>query len=284
MVVVPIVALILVVPLIFLLYRSHQLKQAAGRRRSERSSHEAMLQRRPSTVKGTAPEIAPVQRLDSKSSKESRTNGSTPKPTNSLGLFNFDLSPSPTPRTTTPMTPLSPQLLSIAQVMPVRRSQASVVDGRQPSTRRSSDRSQPGFLLTEPPPPYNIPQEPPNSHFAPLNQIGTAHTKNEPRPNLHRNPSAISALSRHSHGTLHPPAVNGWTPNRPNSGEYLPPIPSGGLNWGSKFTTSDHRRNNRYSDVSLLSDYGDQDRRVSHQSFAVSPLRDDDAVQPFGLL
>ena len=283
-IVIPVAAVILVIPLIFLLYRSHQLKQAASRRRSQRSSREAMLQWRPSISKDSVPQIAPTQHFGSKRSRESRLNGSPPRPTNSLGLFNFDLSPSPTPRTSTPMTPLSSHLLSVAHAMPVRRSQASVVDGRQPPPRRSSDRSQPGLLSPNPPPPYTIPQEPQNPHFAPLNQIGTAYSKNDSRPNLHRKPSGRSAISKPSHDTLSPPDVNGWTHGHSNLSEHLPQIPCGGLNWGSRFTRSDNHRYERFSDVSSLSDYGDQDRRVSQQSHTISPLQEDDAIQPFGIL
>ena len=167
---VPIIALLLI-PLIYLLYRSHQYRIAVEKRQSQRSSQEAMLQRQSCVTKGPTSQAAALQQLGGLKSSP----GSQKKPRNSLGLFNFDLvSPSPaTPAASMPASPKSPGHLSIAHLMPVRRSQASVIHGKRPSTFHSDTdtrRSQPSMLL-EPPLTNPGPPSPVNPHFAPLNQV-----------------------------------------------------------------------------------------------------------------
>ena len=290
---VPVVAVILLIPLLFLLYRSHQMKREAAKRRSQRSSTEAMLQR-PSSISKAPPQIEHFKNLGPRKAPEGQSSGGWLRPANSLGLFNFDLSPSPSPRNSTPMAALTsgvgspsgigspPHRLSIAHAVPVRRSQASVIDGRRPPTRHSIETQQQPAVNTSDPSPQS------NSHFAPLNRIGTAQTRSPSRPNIRRNPSEVSAISRPSDESLHPPDAYG-RPYDPSaaSNSYLPPIPPSGLDGAGRFTISDYNRtlqSDRHSDVSALTDDEEHDRRISQLSHTISPVHDSRGTQPYRIL
>lgn len=282
-IVVPIVAVILIIPLIFLLFRSHQIKKAEERRRSQRSSGEAMLQRPSSISKGEAPQIA-------QQSFGGTGNTSSPRPTNSLGLFNFDFGPLKSPSLLSPASPRSPARLSVAHAISVRRSQPHVVNARgsaaAPSNHRSSQQSQHSMLLSNPVPPYTA-EEASDPHFAPLNSIGIAHTRSNSRPTFQRQPSsgAVSALSRPSHDGLRPSDAYGHGHARAPSPGFLPPIPNGALNWGGRFTVSDYDRIDRRSEISALSESeysDDHDRRISQQSQVT--VKDNGGMQPHRII
>ena len=282
-IVVPIVAVILIIPLIFLLFRSHQIKKAEERRRSQRSSGEAMLQRPSSISKGGAPQLA-------QQSFGGTGNTSSPRPTNSLGLFNFDFGPLKSPSLLSPASPRSPARLSVAHAVSVRRSQPQVVNARgsaaAPSNHRNSQQSQHSMLLSDPVPPYTA-EEASDPHFAPLNSIGIAHTRSNSRPTFQRQPSsgAISALSRPSHDGLRPSDAYGHGHARAPSPGVLPPIPNGALNWGGRFTVADYDRVDRRSEISALSEseYSDgYDRRISQQSQLT--VKDNGGMQPHRII
>ena len=275
-IVVPIVAVILIIPLIFLLFRSHQIKKAEERRRSQRSSGEAMLQRPSSISKGEAPQIA-------QQSFGGTGNTSSPRPTNSLGLFNFDFGPLKSPSLLSPASPRSPARPSVAHAVSVRRSQPHVVNARgsaaAPSNHRTSRQSQHSMLLSDPVPPYTA-EEASDPHFAPLNSIGIAHTRSNSRPTFQRQPSsgAVSALSR-------PSDAYGYGHARASSPGVLPPIPNGALNWGGRFTVSDYDRIDRRSEISALSESeysDDHDRRISQQSQIT--VKDNGGMQPHRII
>lgn len=269
------------------------MKRAAARRQSQRSSTEAMLQHSPSISKAP-PQLEQFKNLGPRKAPEGESKGGFLRPANSLGLFNFDLSPSPSPRTSTPMTAIlsgggspsgigSPPLrLSVAHAVPVRRSQASVIDGRRPPTRYS-DETQP-HTITNP----HDPSQPSNPHFAPLNQIGTAHTRSPTRPKIRRSPSDVSAISRPSDESLHPPDAYGrpYDPSAASNG-YPPPIPPSGVERGGRFTIPDYHgapQSDRHSDVSALTDDEEHDRRMSQRSHIISPVQDHSGTQPYRIL
>ena len=285
-IVVPIVAVILIIPLIFLLFRSHQIKKAEERRRSQRSSGEAMLQRPSSISKGEAPQIA----QQSFGGTGNTGNASSPRPTNSLGLFNFDFGPLKSPSLLSPASPRSPARLSVAHAISVRRSQPHVVNARgsgaAPPNHRTSQQSQHSMLLSDPVPPYTG-EEASDPHFAPLNSIGIAHTRSNSRPTFQRQPSsgAVSALSRPSHDGLRPSDAYGHGHARAPSPGVLPPIPNGALNWGGRFTVSDYDRIDRRSEISALSEseYSDDpNRRISRQSQVT--VKDNGGMQPHRII
>ncbi|KAL9130401.1 MAG: hypothetical protein Q9217_001409 [Psora testacea] len=269
-IVVPIAALILLIPLVFLLYRSHQLKRAATKRQGKGSSREVMQQRQSSISK-----VPPSQRAPVGTRKPISRIGKSPfpRPANSLGLFNFDLSPPQSPTSPSPDIERTSPRLSIAHVVAVRRSEVAVIDNRRPSTRQANNiRST--MLPAEPPPPYGLPQERHNPHFAPLNKIGTAQARSTSRPDIHRNPSsqAVSALSRPSHEVLRPPphAYDGKVHTPSLSPDLLPPITRDGVDWGGRFTISDYQR--------------DETDRHSDQSDISSSTHHDGGTQPFRIL
>ena len=287
-IIVPIVALVLLLPLVVLLYRSHQLRKAIEKRASQRSSvREAMIQHRSSKSEGDTSTAAAFRQLDRPKA--------APAPSqqlhNSLGLFNFDLSPPRTPDISSPTSPKSPGRLSIAHLMPVRRSQVSVVQGGPRHSRArspNSGRSEPSMLLPGPPSPLN-------PRFAPLDQIGVAHSRDSSRPTLHRNISSQSSKTQRF--TEHPQPSEAYYPTpRSPSPNRLPEIPQG------RFTISDYLRSRnrtpasldkcgepaamptqikRYSDVSSLSDEDHDHERNSH---SVSPVKDNAGVQPYRLV
>ena len=182
---------------------------------------------------------------------------------------------------------MSPARLSVARAVEVRRSEVSVIDGRQPSTRQPND-LQSSTLLADPSPPRVMSSELPNPHFAPLNRIGTTYARNNPRPNLGRNPSSggVSTWSRPSHEGLRPPDAYCKAHTRPPSPGLLPPIPRGGPDWGGRFTLAHYQKeeSDRHSDVSSLSDEEEHYNRRSHQPHMLSPIHGGGSVQPFRII
>ena len=181
-IVVPIALLAILVPVFVFWYLDRRHKKAAERRTSHRSSKEAMLQKqssiqkppRPRGPKPPRPERTPPQSVADPPAEERR---------NSLGLFNFELSPPSTPGMGW-MTP-NPRF-SIARALSMRRSQPSIVQSQPRTSRGESTRPQTGSSersqrpqtassAFDPPPPYvnsaALPRSTP--HFAPLERIGT---------------------------------------------------------------------------------------------------------------
>ena len=312
-IVVPI-ALVVLIPMIFLLWRSHQYRKATEKRQSQRSSQEPMLQRPSDLSTRLTPQGGALQQLNARSAPRN-SNPSQPRPTNSLGLFNFDISPPNTPDMSAPVSPRSPGRLSIAHLMPVRRSQASVIEGKRPSTIRSNTdtrESQPSMLLE--PPLRNLgPPSPTNPHFAPLNQIGVAHTRDTARPSLYRNPTSYDddRRSRHSTDQLHASKMAEQPLRQPSPG-LLPSIPHGGLNLSSRFTITDYLRSGKqtptskmaksghqtpasrltrpqshsswHSDVSSLSDRASPREDSRHLNEVISPVKDYGGIQPYHIV
>ncbi|KAL9104920.1 MAG: hypothetical protein Q9163_000165 [Psora crenata] len=275
-IIVPIVALVLLVPLLFLLYRSHQLKKAATELQNQTSSKNGMLQRQSTATGNEAPHVAPVDESGTKTPISRTANGPSPRPTNSLGLFNFDLS-RPHSATSSPITLRSLSRLSGVRASLSRRSEMSVVDG--PRSIKSQSITPPSsMLVTDSPPPSENLSERQNPHFAPLDQIGTAQARSTSRPNIHPTPSsrAGSALSRPSREALRPPSLG-----------LLPAISPAGEGWGDRFTISDYQRDGRErrnSDISVLSDQRVHHNRQSQQSPMYSPIHDDGGTQPLGIV
>ena len=290
-IVVPIVAVILFVPLIYLLYRSHRMKKNAENRSSQRYSQEAMITKEKENVEveknGPPPPRPRRSPPDAKAAP-------TPRPTNSLGLFNFDLS-SPS----SPTGQQTPPRLSIARSLQFRRSQASVVSSERKSQHQNSDRlrdplrnnpttstrdSSTVVYTPEPPPPYLAPAgaHAPETQFAPLNMIGTAVSQ-PPRPRPNRNPSSGNSIPHISRPPSQPPPPNPTShKERP-----LPPPPI------NTTTTSDHTNvpNNRsinppvsaYSDSNYHDSLQPQPHSTSGgqiipqpESRPVSPIDNDD--------
>ena len=178
-IVVPIALLAIIIPFLVLWYLDRKHRIAAEKRSGQRNSREAMLQKHSSIQKPPQPS-GPKPPRPNRTPTRSVVDPPSPDRRNSLGLFNFELSPSSTPSTGW-MTP-NPRF-SIARALQMRRSQPSIVQS-QPRTSRgesdrpqtgSSDRRQTGNSIFDPPPPYvnDIASPKPTSHFAPLEQIGT---------------------------------------------------------------------------------------------------------------
>lgn len=311
------IALVVLVPMIFLLYRSHQYRKATERRQSKRSSQEAMLQRQSSIARTSTSQAGALQQLAARSAS-STSAPPKPRPTNSLGLFNFDISPAQTPEMSAPASPKSLGRLSVAHMMPVRRSQASIIHGKRPSTIRSTADtrdSQPSMLL-DPPLRHYEPPSPANPHFAPLNQIGIAQTRDVARPSLYRNTSSYdthrqSRQSRHSADQLQSLDTAMQSRWRAPSPGLLPQIPQGGLNLSSRFSSTNYPKiksqrplsnstkserripvpriqrqeshSSWHSDVSSLSD-DEHNRRARHSNGVISPFKDNEGVQPYRIL
>ena len=285
-IVVPIVALVLLTPLIFLLYRSHQLKKRSTKRRRKRASAEAMLQRQPSASKGPMTLMAPVDQLRTRQRPPRIANGATKRPTNSFGLFNFDISPPHTTGLSSPVSPSSPPLLSIACAVEVCRSEVSVIDGRRAPSRRSNN-CQSSLVLPNPPPPYILPERQ-SPHFAPLDQIGSPPVRNPSRSNLTCNPSsgAVSALPPLPPEALGPPEAYDKAYTQSLSPPLLFPITRGDVDWGRMFPHSECGREgtNRHSYVSSISDEEGRCNRQSQQSELISPIHEQGGMQPFPII
>ena len=181
-IVVPIALLAVLVPIFVFWYLDRKHRKAAVKRASHRSSKEAMLQKQSSIQKPSQPK-GPKPNRPERTPPRSVVDPPTMERRNSLGLFNFELSPSSTPGMGC-MTP-NPRF-SVARALSMRRSQPSIVQSHPRSSRgesvrpqtRSSERSQQrqtASSIFDPPPPYVTNAALPKStpHFAPLERIGT---------------------------------------------------------------------------------------------------------------
>lgn len=202
-IIVPIAFLAVVVPIIVFWILNHRRKLSEQKHASHRNSHsrlpmieklrEPMIERQPS-YKGPAP-ARPLRTPAGTGSRQQTLHEPPAAQTrDSLGLFNFGLSPT-TPRTPkssrTPESEASPDIkFSVARTLEMRRSQPSVI---QPHARTSDNRvtSNPSATnpaepqtrnpnresVYDPPPPYASPRPSEavvaRSHFAPLERIGT---------------------------------------------------------------------------------------------------------------
>ena len=193
-IVVPIAILAILIPALTYWFLSHRRKLEEQRYASQRSSNarEPMIQKQMS-YRGPPPNRPPRTPTQRHSPQHSLQEPPAAQTRDSLGMFNFDLSP------TTPALPrgsqeseVSPRFrFSIARALEMRRSQPSIVqphartsDARvsrsssgRPQTRGSTRNSRLGPF--DPPPPYASPRPSESaaarSHFAPLSRIGTRH-------------------------------------------------------------------------------------------------------------
>ncbi|KAG8528868.1 uncharacterized protein KY384_006557 [Bacidia gigantensis] len=286
-IVVPIAAVILLIPFIFLFYRSHQLKKASNARRAQRESYEGMIQKPANAAETSqAPQITPLRAFGVDpppgSADESATRHQASR---SLGLFNFNISPPHSPSSTPPST--SP-FLSIAQAVPIRKSQPSVVDERRPSLFQAEGRQSFPSWAFDSPSIYSTPHIPPDIQSSPSNGIGTAQSPEISRPTLARIPSSrtVTPHRRPSKDRLRPPEQHSPARTRSYPLAINPSIPSGRLELGSPFTISDYlNRSQRHSEVSSMSDDDNHiDKRSSRQSHLISPIQDNGGTQPFRIL
>jgi hypothetical protein len=214
-VIIPIAFLAILIPILVFWVLGRRRKLQEQRDASQRHSHsrepmiqklrEPIIERQPS-YKGPAP-ARPLRTPAGKRSPR----GGVQEPLSahtrdSLGLFNFELSPT-TPKTPkvsrTPESETSPQFrFSVARALEMRRSQPSVVqphartsdtrvssnisatEAGRPGTRGSNRGS--GNSLFDPPPPYASPRPSESaaerSHFAPLSRIGTRNLADRSPP------------------------------------------------------------------------------------------------------
>lgn len=161
-IVVPLVALVLIIPILAFWYRSRQLDKLDDRS-SLHSSQEAMLQK----------PASPEARMRT---TPTRSAGQGTRPANSLGLFNFDLSP--------PGSPTFRQSRGFRDLISPRRSQALLPFSNRsspklPETRHPSDNSLPPLI--------GSPPGTQDAHFAPLHRIGGPQ---QPRPRSPRGTSS----------------------------------------------------------------------------------------------
>lgn len=300
-IVVPIALLAIVIPILILWFLDRKHRRAAEKRSSHRSSKEAMLQKHSSIQKPPQPK-GPKPPRPKRTPTRSVVDPSSPDRRNSLGLFNFELSPPSTPGTGW-MTP-NPRF-SIARALQMRRSQPSIVQS-QPRTSRGesvrprtgdSERRQTGTSVFDPPPPYvtdaAVPK--PTSQFAPLERIGTL----QPADRSH-GPIMQPAMAP----TLPPiPATNGaldvpqprytprHTPRASSEILQLPdiygrvytrsPSPTLSTNNGSHLSRGfSYSAPERNSEVSVLSDEPEPWRRrirESRGSSIISPIDSDES-------
>ena len=186
-IIIPIVLLAIIIPILVLCYLDRKHRTSAERKSSHRSSNEAILQKRSSIQKPPQPK-GPKPARPQRTPRRSVIDPPTPETRNSLGLFNFELSPPSTPGTGW-MTP-NPRF-SIARALQMRRSQPSIVQSQprtesvRPQTGDSerSEQRRTGTSIFDPPSPYVIDGVSPKSasHFAPLERIGTLQHTDRPQ-------------------------------------------------------------------------------------------------------
>lgn len=188
-IVIPIGLLAIIIPILVLWYLDRKNRAAAEKKSSHRSSNDAMLQRHSSILKPPQPKD-PEPARPPRTPRRSAVDPPSLDRRNSLGLFNFELSPPSTPGTGW-MTP-NPRF-SIARALQMRRSQPSIIQSQPRSSRAEScrpqtgqsersGRSQTGTSIYDPPPPYVIDGASPKTRpqFAPLERIGTLHHADRP--------------------------------------------------------------------------------------------------------
>ena len=202
-IVVPIAVLAILIPIITYWILNHKRKLQEQRYASQRNSHsrEPMIQKQPSYG---APPFSQLQKHSPYDNIQAPPSAQT---RNSLGLFNFELSPNtPTSPPGSRESETNPRFrFSIARALEMRRSQPSIVqphartsdarvsrlDTGRPRTRGSNRNSRANMF--DPPPPYASPRPSESvaarSHFAPLSRIGTQNLANRspPRNNARMN-------------------------------------------------------------------------------------------------
>ena len=299
-IVIPIALLAILIPILVLWYLDRKHRVAAEKTSGQRNSKEAMLQKHSSIQKPLQPKGFKPPR-PSRTPTRSVVDPPIPDRRNSLGLFNFELSPSSTPGTGW-MTP-NPRF-SIARVLQMRRSQPSIVQS-QPRTSRGesdrpqtgvSDRRQTGTSIFDPPPPYmNDTVSPkPTSHFAPLEQIGTLqHADRSHGPTMQPAMAPTLPPIATTNGALnvqHPRYTPRHTPRPSSEILQLPndsgraytrsPSPTLSLHNGSSLSRPfSYTAPDRTSDVSGISEEPEPWRRMreSNGSSIISPIDSDES-------
>ena len=302
-IVIPIALLAILVPILVLWYLDRRHRLAAEKRSSHRSSNEVMLQKRSSVQKPPQPK-GPKPARPARTPVRSVVDPPTPETRNSLGLFNFELSPPSTPGMGW-MTP-NPRF-SIARALQMRRSQPSLVVSQPRTSRGESDRPRTGdserperrqtrSSVFDPPPPYLV--DPASSkapsHFVPLERIGTLQPADRPHgPTVQPAVAPTLPVIASTNGALDVSQAR-YTPRhtpRPSSEILQPPEAYGRAHTRSPSPTlSMHNGSSlsrpfsyvvpeRVSDVSGLSDEPEPWRRIreSHGSSIVSPIDSDES-------
>ena len=302
-IVVPIALLAIFVPILVFWCLDRRHRTAAAKRSSHRSSKEAMLQKQSSIQKRPQPK-GPKPARPERTPPRSAIDPPTIERRNSLGLFNFELSPPSTPGLGC-MTP-NPRF-SVARALSMRRSQPSIVQSQPRASRGESVRPQTGVAepsqrpqtapgISDPPPPYvrdaALPK--PTPYFAPLERIGTLqHTERSHGPTMQpaRAPTlpaitttngaldvqhltdAPKHIPRASSEILHPSDVYGRVHTRSPSPD-LSMYNSSSLSGPFSYTAP-----TRISDISVLSDEPEpwgRMRRDTNESLVISPLDSDE--------
>ena len=302
-IVVPIGLLAILVPILVLWYLDRKHRAAAERRSSHRSSREAMLQKHSSIQKPPQPKGPKPPRPD-RTPRRTVVDPPTPETRNSLGLFNFELSPPSTPGMGW-MTP-SPRF-SVARALQMRRSQPSVVQS-QPRTSRGesirprtgdserSQRRQTESSIYDPPPPYIVDTAlpKPTSHFAPLEQIGTLQSVDRsygPTMQPAMAPTLPAIATTNGALDVHQPRYTPrHTPRASSEILQLPDVYGRAYTRTPSPTLSTHNGSNlsrpfsytapgRISDISVLSDEPERWRRMrdSNGSSIISPIDSDES-------
>ena len=305
-IVVPIALLAILLPFLVLWYLDRKHRIAAEKRSGQRNSKEAMLQKHSSIQKPPQPKGAKPPRPN-RTPPRSVVDPPSPDRRDSLGLFNFELSPSSTPGTGW-MTP-NPRF-SIARALQMRRSQPSIVQS-QPRTSRgesdrpqtgTSDRRQTGTSIFDPPPPYvnDTASSKPTSHFAPLEQIGTLQHADRPTMQPSMAPTLPPIASTNGALNVQQPRYTPRHTPRPSSEILQPPdaygraytrspSPTLSLHNGSNLSRPfSYTAPDRTSDVSGISEEPEPWRRMreSNGSSIISPIDSDESstIQPHHVL
>ncbi len=299
-IIIPIALLAILVPIFVLWYLDRKNRAEAEKRSRHRSSKEAMLQKSSSIQKPPQPK-GPKPARPNRTPTRSEVDPTAPERRNSLGLFNFELSPPSTPGMGW-MTP-NPRF-SVARALQMRRSQPSIVQSQPRSSRGEYDRPQTGdsgrrqtgTSIFDPPPPYVIDAAlpKPTSHFAPLERIGTLQQADRPHgpimqpamaPMLPAITTTNGALDVHQ-----PRSTPSHTPRASSEILQLPdaygraytrsPSPTLSMHNGSNLSHPfSHTAPERISDISGISDEPEPWRRMreSNGSSIISPIDSDES-------
>lgn len=288
-IVVPIAILAILIPVLTYWFLNHKRKLEEKKYASHRDSNtrEPMIQKQLS-YRGPAPEWPqriPNQRHSSHNSIREPPSAHT---RNSLGLFNFELSPNtPTSPPGSREYPATPHFnFSIARALEMRRSQPSIVqphartsntrvsrmDRGRPPTRGSNRNSR--SLPFDPPPPYASPRPSESaaarSHFAPLSRIGTRHLAERSPPQA-ASPSqdttgpdrstyassdviASPESANRVHARLSSPSLEWPSPPRAQDVVHRKPVPSLSLETNSQITSHLDRPFSSYLPESISDD------------------------------
>ncbi|MCJ1452400.1 hypothetical protein MMC28_002743 [Mycoblastus sanguinarius] len=282
-IVVPIAFLAILIPILVLWFLDHRRKVASRTYASQRSSREAMIQKKPPRPAASRPARTPKRNTEQIPDSQVR---------DSLGLFNFELS-SPTSAGAS-----TPGRFSIARALELHRSQASVIyPTSRPPTRGSEtdapmeyvrpfsplfENQRPRTNIYDPPPPYTSPKLNQTSHFAPLERIGTMHQANRSVGALQNNNTALDVQPQPtpyaSSETLQRPNTYGRVRTRspsPVSPTHVSPRNSSSLN--SPFSQPNFDRLSDVSGMSFDPSPWELDHsQHSHGHSIISPVDKDD--------